>query len=126
MPDPLWTVVAPLLPGFRPRPQGGGAVPRACREVFTAVVFVLSSGCAWRRLPSSFDVSPATAHRRFTAWTRAGLWPRLRRALAEDPDLGGDPEWAATIVDAAIRRSGRAPVHRRGGRPPEPHEARWG
>lgn len=107
VPDPLWTVVAPLLPGFRPRPQGGGTVPRAGREVFTAVVFVLTSGCAWRDLPPSFGVPPATAHRRFTAWAEAGLWERLRRAPAREPGLGADREWAAAIVDAALSRRGR-------------------
>ncbi|WP_433271484.1 transposase [Actinosynnema sp. CS-041913] len=106
MPDPLWTLVAPLVPRFTPRPQGGGSVPLDHRDVFAAVVFVLTSDCAWRHLPSSFGVSPATAHRRFAAWTRSGLWPRLRQALSENRDVGDDREWAAAVVDAAIVRGG--------------------
>lgn len=55
---------------FNSRPQGGGTAPCDERAVFTAVVYVLTSGCAWRHLPETFGVSPSTAHRRFTAWTR--------------------------------------------------------
>ncbi|GLU47193.1 hypothetical protein Nans01_15440 [Nocardiopsis ansamitocini] len=33
--------------------------------------------CAWRHLPETFGVAPATAHRRFTAWTG----PRRRRPV---------------------------------------------
>jgi transposase len=48
--------------------------------VFTAVLYALTSGCAWRHLPPTFGTSPATAHRRFTVWAEAGLWRRLHRA----------------------------------------------
>ena len=40
--------------------------------MFTAIVYVLTTGGAWRHLPAEFGVSPATAHRRFVAWTEAG------------------------------------------------------
>lgn len=116
VPDPLWNLVAPLIPGFGPRPQGGGTVPIEERTVFTAVVFVLTSGCAWHRLPPLFAVSPATAHRRFTAWTKAGLWGRLRQALREAPQLGDERAWAVAVVDAAISRGAPSPAHRGGER----------
>ncbi|MGV9878889.1 transposase [Streptomyces sp. NPDC003006] len=104
VPNGLWKLAVPLIPGFPPRRQGGGTVPLDDREVFAAIVFVLTSGCAWRRLPSSFAVSPATAHRRFITWTRAGLWVRLRRAVLKDSALGGEREWAVEILDAAVSR----------------------
>ena len=48
------------------------------REVFTAIVFVLTSGCSWRLLPPSFGVTVPTAHRRFTELGGQGLidWSR--------------------------------------------------
>ncbi len=52
--------------------------------MFTAIVYVLTSGCAWRHLPGEFGVSVPTAHRRFTAWTKAGLWPRLHHAVLDE------------------------------------------
>ncbi|GAA2264251.1 hypothetical protein GCM10010149_00160 [Nonomuraea roseoviolacea subsp. roseoviolacea] len=73
--------------------------------MFTAIVYVLTSGCAWRHLPAEFGVSPATAHRRFSAWTRAGLWPRLHRAVLDELGAKGQIDWAAAIVDAAAVRA---------------------
>ncbi|WP_084265826.1 transposase [Actinomadura macra] len=84
MPDELWELVEPLVPGFAPRRQGGGTAGVDDRAVFTAIVYVLTSGCAWRHLPGEFGVSVPTAHRRFTAWTKAGLWPRLHHAVLDE------------------------------------------
>ncbi|MFF7975717.1 transposase [Streptomyces sp. NPDC007905] len=84
VPDGLCVLVTPSLPSFASRPQGGGTAPLDERAVFTAVVYVLTSGCAWRRLPPTFGVSPATAHRRFAAWTKGGMWRRLHRAVLDE------------------------------------------
>jgi transposase len=107
VPDGLWDLVAPLLPSFTPRRQGGGTAPVDERSVFTAVVYVLTSGCAWRHLPPAFGVSPATAHRRFTAWTKAGLWRRLHRAVLDELGARGGLDWTSVIVDAASVRAKR-------------------
>ncbi|MGW3917029.1 transposase, partial [Streptomyces sp. NPDC005070] len=88
VPDELWELVASLLPSFAARPQGGGTAPRDERAVFTAVVYVLTSGCAWRHLPPTFDTSSATAHRRFTVWTGVGLWRRATGHLSEGRGTG--------------------------------------
>ncbi len=105
VPDGLWGIVEPLLPLQPERPQGGGTRYRDDRAVFTAIVYVLTSGCAWRHLPAEFGVSKATAHRRFVAWTEAGLWRRLHRAV---PDRLGQQraiEWSRAVVDAASVRA---------------------
>ncbi|MFJ8026088.1 transposase [Streptomyces sp. NPDC096311] len=52
VPDELWELAAPLLPSFAAPPQGGGTAPCDERAVFTAVVYVLTSGCAGRHLPA--------------------------------------------------------------------------
>lgn len=44
VPDELRCLVAPLLPSFTARHQGGGAAPCEERAVFTAMVWALSSG----------------------------------------------------------------------------------
>ncbi|MGA6226968.1 transposase [Streptomyces umbrinus] len=107
VPDGLWKLFARLLPSFNSRPQGGGTAPCDERAGFTAVVHVLTSGCAWRHLPETFGVSPATAHRRFTAWTRAGLWRRLHRAVLDELGARGELDWASAIVDpASVRAKG--------------------
>jgi transposase len=105
VPDSLWELVEPLIPKFAPRSQGGGTAPVDDRAVFTAIVFVLTTGCAWRHLPESFGVSPPTAHRRFQAWTAAGLWRKLHRAVLDRHGRNGDIDWSAAIVDAASLRA---------------------
>lgn len=105
VPDELWELVAPLIPPFTPRRQGGGTAPVDDRAVFTAIVYVLTSGCAWRLLPPSFGVSVPTAHRRFLAWTQAGLWRRLHRAVLDELGSRGLVDWSRTVVDAATVRA---------------------
>ena len=83
VPDGLWEIVKPLIPLQRERPQGGGTRYIEDQAVFAAVVYVLTTGCAWRHLPAKFGVSKATAHRRFVEWTEAGLWRRLHRAVLD-------------------------------------------
>ncbi len=78
------------------------------RAVFTAVVYVLTSGCAWRHLPGALGVSPATAHRRFSVWTEAGLWQRLHQAVRDGLGARGEPDWTSAIVNAAVVRAAKA------------------
>lgn len=105
VPDELWELVEPLIPAFETRPQGGGTASLDARSVFTAIVYVLTSGCAWRDLPSSFGVSFQTAHRRFTQWTEAGLWRELHHVLLDELGSQGLLDWSRAIVDGASVRA---------------------
>ncbi|MFF7944659.1 transposase [Nocardia gamkensis] len=81
MPDALWDIAKPLLPEFAARPQGGEASPVDEGAVFTAVVFVLTSGRAWRHLPPPFGVGVPTAHHRLWCGSMPGcsVWHRDTR-----------------------------------------------
>ncbi len=46
VPDELWRIVEPLIPAQRVRRQGGGTPMVEAQAVFTAVVYVLTTGCA--------------------------------------------------------------------------------
>ena len=107
VPDGLWEIVEPLLPAQPERPQGGGTRHVDDRAVFTAIVYVLTTGCAWRHLPADFGVSKATAHRRFVAWTQAGLWRRLHRAVLDRLGEQAAIDWSRAVVDAASVRAKR-------------------
>ncbi len=85
------------------------------RAVFTAVVYALTSGCAWRHLPPTFGTSPATAHRRFTVGTGAVLSRRLHRAVLDQLGARGEVDWTSAIVDAASVRA------KKGGSPTGPN-----
>jgi transposase len=105
VPDELWKIVEPLIPPQRERRQGGGTRYVDNRAVFTAIVYVLTTGCAWRHLPAEFGVSPATAHRRFVAWTQAGLWRRLHRAVLDRLGERAAIDWSRAVVDAVSVRA---------------------
>ena len=105
VPDELWALVEPLIPGFAARPQRGGTAPVDDRAVFTAIVFVLTSGCPWRLLPPSFGVTVPTAHRRFTRWTKAGLWRRMHRAVLDELGSQGLIDWSRAVLDGASVRA---------------------
>lgn len=108
VPDELWALVEPLIPEFEPRPHGGDA-----RAVFTAIVYVLTSGCSWRDLPPSFGVAFQTAHRRFGQWTKAGLWRRLHHALLDELGSRGLIDWSRAILDGACVRAKKREIHDR-------------
>ncbi|KXX60242.1 transposase [Rhodococcus sp. LB1] len=107
--DALWEIVEPLIPRFAARPQGGGSAPVDDRAIFTAIVFVLTSGCGWRHLPPSFGVTVPTAHRRFTAWAAAGVFENLHREVHDRLSDTGELDWSAAILDAASVRATRHP-----------------
>jgi transposase len=75
------------------------------RAVFTAIVCVLTSGCAWRDLPPSFEVPFQTAHRRFSQWTAAGLWRELHHAILAELGSQGLLDWSRAILDGACVRA---------------------
>jgi transposase len=105
VPDELWAMAGPLIPEFQARAQGGGTAPLPARAVFTAIVYVLTSGCACRDLPPSFGVPFQTAHRRFSQWTEAGLWRRLHHAVLDELGGAGLIDWSRAIVDGACVRA---------------------
>ena len=84
VPDELWALAEPLIPKFRPRPQGGGTAPLDDRAVFTAIVYVLTSGCAW--LSWTFAAETPTASG--TPWapdSTCSLLPGLPRSTGLGP-----------------------------------------
>ncbi|MFJ4868626.1 transposase [Streptomyces sp. NPDC088757] len=111
VPDGPWRTAAPPIPPFRPGQQGGGTAPVADRRAFTAVVHVLTGGCARRYPPPPFGASPAPAHRRSTTWTEAGPWRRPHRAVLDELGAGGELDGTSAIVDAASVRAKRG-AHR--------------
>lgn len=90
---------------FALRPQGGGTALADARVVFTTIVFVLTSGCAWRLLPPAFGVDFRTAHRRFGHWTDGGLWRRIHVAALDEFGARGEIDWSRAILDAASVRA---------------------
>jgi len=106
--DEFWAKVEPLIP-IRQRPgtrkyqrrPGGGRKPMPPRRVFSAIVYVLRTGCQWKALPKEFG-SASAIHLHFQQWHRAGFFLALWRAgLAEYDEMEGIA-WDWQSVDGAM------------------------
>src|SRR3954466_4301988 len=104
VPDELWVLVEPLVREFRARRQGGGTAPLPARAVFTAIEYVLTSGCSWRDLPPSFGgrTGPASSLMRHRCVRKGGIADRAepgrpRQARFEDP-RHVRTRWGAAVV----------------------------
>src|SRR5262249_8894622 len=71
-----------LLEPFLPRPKRTGRPPADLREVLNAILYLLRTGCQWRRLPKDFPPW-STVHTWYRRWRRDGTWERLHEALRQ-------------------------------------------
>jgi transposase len=122
--DELWSKVEPLIPAaVRPtdrayqRRSGGGRKPMPARQIFTAILYVLRSGCLWKALPRRFG-SASTVHRHFLEWERRGFFQAIWRAglvvhseMAEIPWVWGSNaeamEEATPTAGVPVKPGGR-------------------
>jgi putative transposase len=101
----------PLIP--QPSLDGRPA-ELARREIVNAILYVLRSGCAWRRL--SHDL-PAwgTVYYYFRRWRTEGVWEQILGALRLEvrAQQGRHAEPSAAIMDTDVYNLSRAeiPVH---------------
>ncbi|MFD7395072.1 IS5 family transposase [Streptomyces virginiae] len=106
VPDELWVLFQRVVPEAPSRPQGGGRRRHGDREVLAAIVFVATSGCTWQQLPtSSFGPSGATAHRRFSEWSKARVWAKLHRLVLDELGARGELDWSRCAIDSVNMRA---------------------
>ncbi|MEJ3750060.1 transposase [Actinomycetes bacterium KLBMP 9797] len=108
-PDDFWQAAQPLIPIPAARPQGGGKRRADDRAILAAIVYLVQAGCSWRKLPAAlFGVSRATTHRRFTEWTKSGLWERLHQQFLHRLNVISEIDWSRAVVDSiAVRATKR-------------------
>ena len=80
--DDQWEKVKDLLPG---RDGYVGCTAKDNRLFIEAVLYRYRAGIPWRDLPERFGDWKNT-HRRFTRWAKTGIWERVFKYLASDPD----------------------------------------
>jgi transposase len=96
--DEQWRLIEPLLP---PPATAGRREKHPRREIVSAILYVVRTGCAWRLLPREFPPWQ-TVFWYFKRWRADGSLDRLHDALRDqlrDAD-GRDPMASAAIVDA--------------------------
>jgi transposase len=75
-----------------------GSSGRDNRMFVEAVVWIVRTGSPWRDLPGVFG-EWNSVFRRFSRWSRKGVWRRIFAAMADDPDF------EYLIVDSTIIRA---------------------
>jgi transposase len=104
--DALWAKIAPLLPPRNnPHPRGGGRKPRADREVFDAILFVLRTGCQWNALNVTGLCPSSTAHERFQSWVQMGVFQKIWAAGLLQYDALKGLDWKWQSMDAALTKA---------------------
>ncbi|WP_255311227.1 IS5 family transposase [Streptomyces viridosporus] len=105
VPDGLWELFQRVVPEAPSRPQGGGRRRYGDREVLAAIIFVATTGCTWSQVPPVFGPSGATAHRRFTEWSKARLWAKLHRLVLDELGSRGELDWSRCAIDSVNMRA---------------------
>lgn len=75
--DAEWTLVKPLIPRAK---RGGNKRTVWMREVVNGLMYILSTGCQWRAIPTDLPAR-STVNRYFNQWTYDGTVDRIHHAL---------------------------------------------
>jgi putative transposase len=95
--DEQFALVEPYLP----RRKRAGRPPADLREVVSAFLYLVRSGCQWRLLPHDFPPWSAV-HTWYRRWRKGGTWERLNEALRPQArtQAGRDPSPRSAAADS--------------------------
>lgn len=103
--DGQWVRIEKLVAGKR-GDKGRTGVDN--RLFVDAVLWIVRTGAPWRDLPGEFG-NWNSVYVRFRRWARKGLWERLFRELAKEPDF------EHVMIDATIVRAHQHSAGAKGG-----------
>jgi putative transposase len=93
-----WSILEPLVPAAKP---GGRPEEYPKREIINAILYIVRSGGAWRRMPH--DLPPwGIVYHYFWQWRRDGTWKRMNESLRGDLRVleGRNRQPSAAIIDS--------------------------
>jgi transposase len=104
--DEQWKLIEHLLPG---KPGDPGRSGKDNRLFVNAVLWIAKTGVPWRDLPERFgEWNPVW--RRFSRWSKRGVWEQVLHAL------GGDPDLEEVLLDSSIVRVHQHAAGAKGGK----------
>lgn len=114
IPEALWGRIDLVIPIYKTSCKGGR--PRLpMRKVVGGILYVLSTGCQWKAMPTQFG-SGSAIHAYFQEWVELGVFAELwELALTEYDDLKGiDWKWqgmdgAMTKAPLGGKKTGKSP-----------------
>ena len=104
IPDKLWDEFKKVLPKEKPQKTVGRPVV-PYRRVLDGILYVLRTGCQWRKmLPKEYG-SGSTCHRRFQEWNKLDIfrmtWAKLLKIYDEKVDIN----WTWQSLDSISIKS---------------------
>lgn len=81
--DEQFEKIKSLLPG---RDETVGVTAQDNRLFINAVIWVFKTGAPWRDLPERFG-NWNSIHKRFSRWSRSGVFDKIFSILSEDADM---------------------------------------
>jgi transposase len=112
--DEQWGRISGLIIG---RPDQRGSTGRDNRMFLEGVLWIVRTGAPWRDLPEAFG-EWNSVFRRFSRWSRKGVWQRIFEAMSDDPDF------EYLILDSTIVRAHQHASGAKGGLKIRPSAAR--
>ena len=105
--DELWALVEPLVPPRARAVNGRTGRPRVeDRRALEGILFVLTTGIGWTRLPAELGCgSGVTCWRRLREWDDAGVWDRLHRVVLDRLGRQGLLDWSRAALDSVSVRA---------------------
>ena len=104
--DELWNLIEPLLPRTTRRYRHPGRRRIDDRKVLSGILFVLSTGIAWQRLPPELGFgSGMTCWRRLQEWQHAGVFQALHERLLSQLRAAGRLDLSRAVCDSASLRA---------------------
>jgi len=96
--DDEWALIAPLIPPIK---ATGRPRKTEMRDVADAILYIASTGCAWRMLPNDFP-PVSTVRYYFYGWRDNGIFEMISRLLvvAARKLLGRKPGPTAGVIDS--------------------------
>ena len=112
--DEEWSLIEPLIP---PAKRGGNRRHINVREMVNGIMYVLSTGCQWRYIPT--DLPPrSTVFYYMDLWIYDGTLDRIHYELYEKcrEQAGREASPTACIIDSqsvkSAEKGGRASIRR--------------
>lgn len=103
--DALWKQIEPLLPPRKKHPLGCHNPRVPDRAAMTGIFFVLRTGCQWEALDATGICKHSSAHRRFTEWTKAGVFKKLWKNSLLEYDAVKGIDWRWLSMDGAMTKA---------------------
>jgi transposase len=99
--DTQWQTIKEFIPDDPVRKDRRGRPWGQQRPALDGILWILRTGAPWKDLPPRYG-PPATVHRRFQNWRRAGVLEAVLRGLARDLHERGGFDLSECFIDGSF------------------------